>query len=60
MRKEHPKEQKFHGSIICMEESGTFTCIFLEGLRSHLEDVHSIVMETEELKFSYFEGIKVE
>ncbi len=57
MKKEHPNEQTSFGNIKCMEESCNFTCRYIDRLRSHLENVHSILMETEELKFVSFEGI---
>ncbi len=53
-----PNEQTSFGNIKCMEESCNFRYRFyIDRLRSHLENVHSILMETEELKFVSFEGI---
>lgn len=56
LRKEHSNEQQCSGNIKCLEEMCTFTCHYLDGLRYHLKTVHSIPMETEEMKFKCFEG----
>ena len=59
MSKEHPNEQLSCGNIKCLEESCNFTCRYLDKLRHHLKTVHSIPMETEEIKFKSFEGMYV-
>ena len=59
MSKEHRNEQLSCGNIKCLEESCNFTCRYLDKLRHHLKTVHSIPMETEEIKFKSFEGMYV-
>ena len=57
MRKLHPTNQSSCGNIRCQEEACNFTCRYLDGLRSHLETVHSIPMEREEITFGSFQGM---
>ena len=57
VRKVHPNETTT-GNIKCREDTCTFTCRYLAGLRKHLQQVHSIPMEAEEIDFRTFEGTK--
>ena len=56
MRKIHPETKKQEGNITCRESMCLFQCRTLADLRNHLQCVHNIDMDTEELQFRNQEG----